>query len=176
MRHSGSFIVRVRILESQPAVHGLLIWTFEWSRQCVQCTCWWRPWGGSSSSNKGMDLERPAVQTEQRAYKLSLQRSLWSAPWISARWWSDTYRDAPRQEQTFRNHAQHLGSQQSLYTHSEAMKLHREEERGTYSAMREVITNTWGGHNEKKSFSCSWWWKLSVVRCRWGYWSYRVHP
>lgn len=30
----------------------------------------------------------------------------------------------------------------TLFTHSEAMKLHSEEERGTYSAIREVTANT----------------------------------
>lgn len=30
----------------------------------------------------------------------------------------------------------------SIVTHSEAMKLHSEEERGTYSAIREVRANT----------------------------------
>lgn len=39
-------------------------------------TCSWPPLEDSSSSNRGKDLEIPAVQTEQPASELFLQRSL----------------------------------------------------------------------------------------------------
>ena len=89
------------------------------------------------------DLETPAVQTKQPTYKLSLRK-------VCDQLHEHEKGDGviPAHTYTLRdsagpgyNRCDHSLCQDWV-THSEAMKLHSEEERGTYSAIREVNEKT----------------------------------